>query len=152
MFEDWDGELDDRARGRNRPSLDYSSGLIALGEGRYDEAIAALTAGDVDECVVCALPALALAHDRAGRRDSALAVYERMIDTPYLFRTVSVDGDFRGHTLERLGELFDEAEDYENAAKYYAMFVELWAEADEELQPRVRAAQARLEEILSARG
>jgi hypothetical protein len=32
------------------------------------------------------------------------------------------------------------------------MFVELWANADEELQPRVQAAQARLEEIVRERG
>jgi hypothetical protein len=30
--------------------------------------------------------------------------------------------------------------------------VELWAEADDELQPRVRAAQARLDAILRERG
>ena len=51
-----------------------------------------------------------------------------------------------------VGQLYDEADDFENAAKYYAMFVELWAEADEELQPRVRAAQARLEEVVAERG
>ncbi len=39
-----------------------------------------------------------------------------------------------------------------NASKYYLMFVELWAGADEELQPRVRAAEARLEEIVAERG
>jgi hypothetical protein len=35
---------------------------------------------------------------------------------------------------------------------YYARFVELWDDADDELQPRVQAAQARLDEILRQRG
>ena len=54
--------------------------------------------------------------------------------------------------LERLGQLYDEQGDLENAAKYYAQFVELWAEADPELQPRVEAAQKRLDEIFAQRG
>ena len=54
--------------------------------------------------------------------------------------------------LERLGQLYDEQGDLESASKYYAMFVELWAEADQDLQRRVQAAQARLEEIVAERG
>jgi len=154
LLEEWERSLSERERPRARGAITYSRGTIALGQERYDDAAGDIRASDegADECVVCILPALALAYDRGGQRDSALAVYERIIDTPYLFRTNSVDGNFRGHTLERLGQLFDEAEDYDNAVKYYAMFVGLWAEADEELQPRVRAAQARLQEILSERG
>ena len=38
------------------------------------------------------------------------------------------------------------------AARHYARFIELWADADEELQPRVRAARSRLDEILRQRG
>ena len=54
--------------------------------------------------------------------------------------------------FERLGQLYDEQGDLENAALYYARFVVLWAEADDELQPRVEAARARLEEIIRERG
>ena len=52
----------------------------------------------------------------------------------------------------RLGQLYDEAADLENAARYYAMFVELWSDADPVLQPRVQAAQRRLDEIFAERG
>jgi hypothetical protein len=48
--------------------------------------------------------------------------------------------------------LYNERGDPDNAATYYARFVELWREADPELQPRVQAAQTRLEEILAERG
>ncbi len=56
------------------------------------------------------------------------------------------------HVLLERHELYDEQGDLANSSKYYLMFVELWAGADEELQPRVHAAQARLEEILMERG
>ena len=51
-----------------------------------------------------------------------------------------------------LGRSDIEAGDLENAAVYYARFVELWADADAELQPRVEAARTRLEEIIRERG
>ena len=56
------------------------------------------------------------------------------------------------HTRWRRSTVDDEKGDLENAAKYYAQFVELWAEADPELQPRVQAANRRLEEIVTERG
>jgi hypothetical protein len=54
--------------------------------------------------------------------------------------------------FERLGQLYDGLGDMENAALYYARFVELWADADAELQPRVTVARTRLEEIIRERG
>lgn len=58
----------------------------------------------------------------------------------------------RGPVLERLGQLYEQQGDLENAAKYHAMFVELWEDGDEVLQPRIEAAQARLQEIVERRG
>ncbi len=57
-----------------------------------------------------------------------------------------------GPALERLAQLYDERGDPDSAANYYARFVELWSEADPDLQPRVQAAQARLEQIVTERG
>ena len=54
--------------------------------------------------------------------------------------------------LERLGQLYDAKGDTENAALYYAQFVDMWENADSELQPRVAVARARLEEIIRERG
>ena len=48
--------------------------------------------------------------------------------------------------------LNDAKGDSETAALHYARFVELWKDADAELQPRVAAARARLNEIVRARG
>jgi tetratricopeptide (TPR) repeat protein len=126
-------------------------GWIALAEGAPEEAIEHFVEADKPGCQVCAMPALAAAHEAAGRPDSAIVYLEQYLERPFFFR-LSTDGGYLGGTMERLGQLYDQQGDLENAAKYYAMFVELWAEADEELQPRVQAAQARLEEILRERG
>jgi tetratricopeptide (TPR) repeat protein len=123
-----------------------SAGLIALAEGRPDEAIAEFLNAEDGRCTR-RCPDLARAYHASGRRDSALAVMERFVTTPELV-DLRAEASHRAWFYERLGQLYDESDDLQNAAKYYAMFVELWAEADDELQPRVRAAQARLEEIL----
>jgi tetratricopeptide (TPR) repeat protein len=126
---------------------DRARAEIAVAEGRYDEAIGAIRRSDVGTCQLCALPGLARAYDAAGQADSALAVYRRYLDTPEAFRLASGDAIHRGIALERLGQLYDEAGDEDQAAKYYAEFATLWKGADPVLQPRVRAATARIEEI-----
>jgi eukaryotic-like serine/threonine-protein kinase len=50
----------------------------------------------------------------------------------------------RAHYLERLAALSEELGDAEAAARSYRHFIELWADADPELQPRVQAARERL--------
>lgn len=52
---------------------------------------------------------------------------------------------------ERLGPLYEARGEPEEAAAHYSAFVELWQDADPELQPRVQAAQVRLKEILTER-
>ena len=130
---------------------DRLEATIALAEGRYDDAIEGFERTQVGSCMLCSLDGLARAYDAAGRAESAIATYERFIETPF-FNRLFFDATLRPLALERLGQLYDEGGDLPNAAKYYAMFVELWEEADAELQPRVRAAQARLQEILAEIG
>ena len=142
---------------RQRRADDYHRALaeIALQEGRVDEAIEEFRDSDVGYCLLCPLPGLARAYEAAGAPDSVIAVLERYATTPWFYRFFGDDydrGPLLGPTYERLGALFDARGDLENAARYYAMFVELWVGADEELQPRVRAAQRRLEEIVAERG
>ena len=76
---------------------------------------------------------------------------EEYADTKAMFR-VFQDASILGPTLEQLGQLYNEKGDLEKAVTYYAQFVELWADADAVLQPRVETAQTRLEEILRERG
>ena len=131
--------LDDQAR---------VDGILALHAGRYDESIERFVELRRLEpgCNTCGFYEIALAHDRAGRADSAVVWYLRELDTPRL------RAPDRPLLFERLGQLYDELGDMENAALYYARFVELWADADAELQPRVTVARTRLEEIIRERG
>jgi tetratricopeptide (TPR) repeat protein len=131
------------------------STLPPLDRPYLDVAAAYATAGHPDR----ARELMGESFDRGGQPDSAIAVYERYISTPSASRTAATgeagptgDRYFLGPILERLAQLYDERGDLESAARYYASFVELWADADDELQPRVRAAQQRLEEILGEQG
>jgi hypothetical protein len=83
--------------------------------------------------------------------DSAIAYYEGYIKAPGAFR-LFWDSNSLGPAFERLAVLYDERGDWEKAAENYARFVELWDEADAELQPRVEAAQQRLDAIFAERG
>jgi tetratricopeptide (TPR) repeat protein len=95
--------------------------------------------------------ALARAFDRAGMADSAIARFELSLDYGNAFELWNATRQI-STTLQRLAQLYDEQDDLERAAGYYGRFVELWADADPDLQPRVEAARARLEEIVRERG
>jgi tetratricopeptide (TPR) repeat protein len=86
----------------------------------------------------------------AGDAEGAIAEYERWLGRRELFRAWS--DRKMAPVLERVAQLYDELGDAENAAVYYAQFIQAWADADPEFQPRVEAARARLEEIVRERG
>lgn len=132
--------------------LGYAEGYVALADGDYDAAAARFRSMKVGLCAICGVAELALALDRAGQADSAVVAYERFVALPALVRALGADDAFLAPSLERLGQLYDERGDWEKAAEYYARFVELWKEADPELQPRVEVAQRRLNEIFAERG
>ena len=123
-------------------------GILALYAGRYDETIESFMELRRLEpgCTTCGFLEIGMAHDRAGRADSAIVWYLKELETPRL------RAPDRPMLFERLGQLYDGLGDLDNAALYYARFVELWADADAEIQPRVTVAQARLEEIIRERG
>jgi tetratricopeptide (TPR) repeat protein len=86
-----------------------------------------------------------------GLADSVIARYETWLGRRALLR-LSDDDRILPRAYERLGQLYDERGDLEKAAVYYAKFVELWENADPDLQPRVEAARTRLQEIVRERG
>ncbi|MDH3734473.1 MAG: tetratricopeptide repeat protein [Gemmatimonadota bacterium] len=100
-----------------------------------------------DRCRRCGLYWIAQAHLAAERPDSAIATYTRLVDDNNLYRVYDDAGEL-GPSYERLAQLHDQRGELELAARYYAALVELWADADEILQPRVQAADDRLQEIL----
>ncbi len=137
----------DHLRDRSIAIADYES---ALATGREIEVEAARETRDVD-------PAnwaheLIPAFEGLGQADSVIARYEIWMGRRQLRGRVGADATGLPLALERLGQLYDAKGDTENAALYYAQFVDMWDEADADLQPRVAVARARLEEIIRERG
>jgi eukaryotic-like serine/threonine-protein kinase len=130
-------------RRNEEPDLHVSRGLLALLDRRPDEAIAEFRLGDVGACRLCAWPGLGQAYDLAGQPDSALAVYQRYVTTPWLFR-MFLDAAWMPRIYYRLGELYEARGERSKAADYYGRFIDLWKGADPGLQPRVGEAKRRL--------
>ena len=131
----------------------HIEGVIALAEKKYDLAATKFRARSIDmdfSCAgTCVLPQLAQAYDLGGKPDSAIAVFERYVQTRHGTR-LNTDAMFLGPSLKRLGELYEAKGDRENAARNYARFVEVWKGADPELQPSVKDVQGRLARLRSA--
>jgi len=130
---------------RGEPRLWRAAGALAEAEGRPTDAASAYRkwyeqAGD---CTPCGLFDLARLADRAGQTDSAIALYDRAISTPSVSR-IMLDGYQLAPALKRSGELYEAKGDRTKAAERYRRFVELWKDADPELQPGVREVRARL--------
>jgi hypothetical protein len=90
----------------------------------------------------------ARAFDAAGQRDSAMVMYERYLATPFWIKLkVELDPMSRPAVHERLGQLYEARGDGENAAEQYRAFIDLWKNADPELQPRVAEARRRLAKV-----
>ena len=53
---------------------------------------------------------------------------------------------------KRLGELYDARADTGRAEAHYQLFVDLWKDADAELQPKVREVRTRLAQLRQKRG
>jgi len=129
----------------------YEEGKRHFEAGAFDQALAAFTEAYNLSNKPDLLFNLAVCSEKLGQFDKAIAFYERYVGRPWWVRTI-VDAWTLGSVLERLGQLHDEQGELESAAVYYAQFVDLWSEADPEVQPRVEAAQTRLQEIVRERG
>ena len=82
------------------------------------------------------------AGGRAGQHRPAIALYDRAISAPSLNRVIGRRLPARP-ALKRSGELYEAKGDRAKAADRYRRFVELWKDADPELQPGVREVRAR---------
>jgi tetratricopeptide (TPR) repeat protein len=52
-------------------------------------------------------------------------------------------------SYRRLGELYEEKGNKEKALDYYGRFVQLWKDADPELQPQVKEVKERMVKLTS---
>ncbi|HTR21006.1 MAG TPA: protein kinase [Gemmatimonadales bacterium] len=130
-------------------------GAIAMTEGRLPDAVIAYRARydrDTRGCVSCGWFELAQAYDRMGgsHSDSALAWYEQVVATPGIARLFG-DAYRLAPTYKRLGELYEAKGDRVKAKDYYSRFVDLWKDADAELQPQVQDVKRRLARLTGER-
>jgi tetratricopeptide (TPR) repeat protein/tRNA A-37 threonylcarbamoyl transferase component Bud32/TolB-like protein len=88
---------------------------------------------------------MAMAHERAGRPDSAIAWYERAATVPE--DRFGVLTFVRPAAHRRLAELYDRRGDLAKAIEHYDWIVRTWKRADPSLQPVVQAARARAAEL-----
>lgn len=94
---------------------------------------------------------LGRAFDQAHLADSAIANFERYIDTPQLNR-LPWDATYLAAILRRLGELYEAKGNRTKAIEYYERFVGLWRNADPELKPRVAEVRQRIESLRAGGG
>jgi tetratricopeptide (TPR) repeat protein len=103
-------------------------------------------------CGSCGLFLLASLLDRQGSTDSARVVYEALVNTPTVYGRVGPESFGLAPTYKRLGELYEAKGDRKKAADYYGRFVDLWKDADPELQPGVREVRQRLARLAQEPG
>ena len=113
--------------------------MLASADTLYDGAAA--------DCESCMIPELARAYDLSGRVDEAIAMLERYVNNTYGFRFVNTDPYYLGPSLERLGQLYEQKGNGAKAALYDKRFIDLWKNAEAELQPRVAEARRRLAKV-----
>ena len=125
------------------------SGALAEAERRDDAALGAYREWyrEDGECGLCGLYEIGTIHERGGRADSALAAYQRLVKQPTLTSAMRLERYTLAPTYKRLGELYEARGDRRNAADYYGRFVDLWKNADPELQPAVREVRGRLAQL-----
>ena len=125
---------------------------LAMAEGRYDDAIREFREADRGLAMADrrAMVALAQAFDLADRADSALVYYVKFLDSQG--GPAFVDGNFRAGAHKRAGELYEAKGDTAKAESHYAAFIELWKDAEPELQSKVRDVRERLARLRRGKG
>jgi len=147
LLAEWDSAVDRTLRGDNGAEEAVARGVLALSEDRPQAAIAEFRLADTGPCEICILPLLGMAFDAAEQPDSVIRVYEKYIETPWLTRLGENDWWALAGIYERLAGLYELNGNTEEAVRYYNRFVELWQDADPELQPRVDAARRSIERL-----
>jgi tetratricopeptide (TPR) repeat protein len=140
-----------------QPMMHAMLGEIAIAEKRPLDGIRelwkadSLPDGPVGDCRNCTAAELGRAYDLASVPDSAIANWERFIGDPYA-RISGSGPSYLPGIYKRLGELYEAKGDVQKAASNYTAFIDLWKNADPELQPKVQDAKKRLERLKGVSG
>jgi len=135
----------DGERARMRAWLAIASGDYAAAIREMHEADRAMMISERRASV-----AIAEAFDLRGQSDSAIVYYEKFVRTPDPFPLFNAH--FLAGTHKRLGELYDARADTGRAEAHYQFFLDLWKDADPELQPKVREVRTRVAQLRQRKG
>ncbi len=150
FLDDHERELDTLTQQRRSADWHDALGVVLLVEGRSQEAIEHFRTEYMISASRTGAPAfLARAFDQAGQPDSAIAYFEHYVTTPVLYRAYG-DHLHLPYAYERLGQLYQEQGEPEAAIYWHQKFVDLWEDADPELQPRVEAARESIAALTAA--
>jgi tetratricopeptide (TPR) repeat protein/tRNA A-37 threonylcarbamoyl transferase component Bud32 len=152
LLDQYESEVGQETRARTGELIGVHDALgsLALAEGRPADAVEEYRSipALVPQCVLCGMFETGRAYDAAGMADSAIAVYERYLASPVLFRS-GQDNLTLWWIFRRLGALYEETGNREQAIEYYNRFVNLWQNADADLQPQVQEIRERLASLVS---
>jgi tetratricopeptide (TPR) repeat protein len=134
------------------PDVHAVLGEIALADAKPRDALVEFRRSDIGydgaparECAPCLPFDLARAYDAAGKPDSATMLFEQYLATPYWGRFNTDMDPLRVPAIrERLGQLYESMGKTDKAVENYRAFIELWKNADPDLQPRVADARKRV--------
>ncbi len=155
----WKADLaqDSVSRWRAQPQVHVAQAEILLAEKRPQDALAEVRASDVlpdgpaGPCARCVLPSIARAFDLAGIADSAIVYFEKYL-TSRDYYSLGLDPLWRAGSEKRLGELYEAKGDRQKALSHYLQFVDLWKNADPELQPKVAEVRQRIARLRDTEG
>jgi tetratricopeptide (TPR) repeat protein len=149
----FDAEVRDTALKRQMaPAIANATADVLVAEGKGLEAVEQYRRGDrmpdgpVNSCLACLPLSLAYAFDKAGVVDSAIKYHQAYVTT-YDLNRFGMDPRYLALMSKRLGELYEQKGNREKAAKYYNDFVNLWKNADPELQPQVAEVKRKLSRL-----
>jgi tetratricopeptide (TPR) repeat protein len=127
--------------------------MLALAQGRYSDAMTALNESDRRNMPRVDILAAArfLVFDRLQQPDSAIGVGESYLAGTHPAR-LGQDALFLASIRQRLGEMYEAKGEINKALTHYQAFVDLWKDADPELQSRVRDVRGRIERLQRRRG
>jgi hypothetical protein len=130
---------------------------IAMAEGRTREAIREMWSTDTTydgpdgACRICIYQPIGMIWYLGAVPDSAIHYWEAFLAAPYLGRE-SMDAVARPFIHRRLGELHEQQGSRGRAAQHYLAVVDLWRDADAELQPKVAELRRRAAQLGATAG
>ena len=143
MRQEWEQAYPPEERGPAAMTLWEAREATARGDLR--EAISAMRRGRVlSSCRRCGLYEEAEYWDMLGVPDSAETALRQAVRLPPTDKDGADDVFFYAPSLRRLAELAEARGDRQAARDYYQRFVDVWQDADPNLQPQVTEARRRI--------